>query len=64
LIALSASEVGSYPNIHKVSGTGTTIAQALHMPDQVIFQERATSPLYSIYSFKTTIVYKLLGRQF
>jgi hypothetical protein len=47
-----ASKVGSYPNIHEIRGAGTTIAQtlpepqgyALHVPDQVNFQERTTLP--------------------
>ena len=51
-----ASEVGSCPNIHEIPGAGTTIAQtlpelqgyALHVPDQVIFQERATLPHHTI----------------
>jgi len=47
-----SSEVGNCPNIHKIPGAGITIAQtlpepqryALHVPDQVIFQERTTLP--------------------
>jgi len=54
-ICLLASKVSSYPNIHKIPGAGITIAQtlpepqgyALHVPDQVIIQERTTSPYHT-----------------
>jgi hypothetical protein len=57
-----ASEVGSCPNIHENPGAEITIAQtlpelqgyALHVPDQVIFRERATLPHHS-----TKDIYKL-----
>ena len=54
LVLMLTSKVGSYPNIHKASGAGITIAQTLpkpqayarHVPDQVIITECATLPLY------------------
>jgi hypothetical protein len=47
-----ASKLGSYLNIHEIPGAGITIAQtlpelqgyAMHVPDQVNFQERTTLP--------------------
>ena len=57
LVSMLTSKVGSYPNIHKASGAGITIAQTLpepqayarHVPDQVIIAECATPPLHSSY---------------
>ena len=50
--SMLASKVGSYPNIHEIPGAGVAVAQtlpelqgfALHMPDQVVFQEQTTLP--------------------
>ena len=49
------SKVGSHPNIHEIPDAGITIAQtlpelqgyALHVPDQVNFQERTTLPYHT-----------------
>jgi hypothetical protein len=53
---VNPNKVGSYHNIHEIPGAGITIAQtlpelqgyALHVPDQVNFQERTTLPHHSI----------------
>jgi hypothetical protein len=54
-----ASKVGNCPNIHKKPSARITIAQtlpelqgyALHVPDQVIFQEQTTLSHHNIKVF-------------